>query len=146
MLSHGWLQAAEIWEELGGWITTNKPEFGPGTKERFQMASQLQPDEVTMQNTTLIILQHTVHSVFGKLLCCQLLCILTGKLPGSAIECMSPDHLVYTISNIPVCLSGIPVCVRVYISDIPVYTSGISVAPTWEQHTSTACSLNVLHK
>ena len=39
-------QAAEIWEELGEWITTNKPELGPGTKERFQMASQLQPDEV----------------------------------------------------------------------------------------------------
>ena len=40
------LQAAEIWEELGDWITINKPELGPGTKERFQMASQLQPDEV----------------------------------------------------------------------------------------------------
>ena len=40
------VQAAEIWEELGDWIKTNKPELGPGTKERFQMASQLQPDEV----------------------------------------------------------------------------------------------------
>lgn len=40
------VQGAEIWEELGDWIISNKPELGPGTKERFQMASQLQPDEV----------------------------------------------------------------------------------------------------
>ncbi|KAL3161478.1 hypothetical protein ABBQ32_010359 [Trebouxia sp. C0010 RCD-2024] len=39
-------QAAEIWEELGDWITTSKPDLGPGTKERFHMASQLQPDEI----------------------------------------------------------------------------------------------------
>ena len=47
------MQAAEVWEELGDWITTNKPEFGPGTKERFQMASQLQPDEVFVPNVAL---------------------------------------------------------------------------------------------
>lgn len=48
-----WMQAAEIWEELGDWITTNKPELGPGTKERFQMASQLQPEEVPVLQITL---------------------------------------------------------------------------------------------
>lgn len=41
------MQGAEIWEELGDWITTNKPQFGPGTKERFEMASKLTPGEVT---------------------------------------------------------------------------------------------------
>ena len=40
------VQGAEIWEELGDWITTNKPQFGPGTKERFEMASKLTPEEV----------------------------------------------------------------------------------------------------
>ena len=39
-------QGAEIWEELGEWITANKPELGPGTKERFQMCSKLTPEEV----------------------------------------------------------------------------------------------------
>lgn len=39
-------QGAEIWEELGDWITTNKPQFGPGTKERFEMASKLTHEEV----------------------------------------------------------------------------------------------------
>ena len=40
------MQAAEIWQELGEWITANKPQFGPGTKERFEMASKLTPEEV----------------------------------------------------------------------------------------------------
>ena len=41
------MQGAEIWQELGAWITANKPQFGPGTKERFEMASKLTPEEVT---------------------------------------------------------------------------------------------------
>jgi len=41
------MQGAEIWQELGEWITANKPQFGPGTKERFEMASKLTPEEVT---------------------------------------------------------------------------------------------------
>ena len=41
------MQGAEIWQELGEWITANKPQFGPGTKERFEMASKLTPQEVT---------------------------------------------------------------------------------------------------
>ena len=36
-----------MWEALGKWVVAQANlEFGPGTKERFQMASQLQPDEV----------------------------------------------------------------------------------------------------
>jgi amidase len=41
------MQAADIWQELGEWITANKPQFGPGTKERFEMASKLTPEEVS---------------------------------------------------------------------------------------------------
>ena len=46
-------QGAEIWEELGEWIVENKPQFGPGTKERFQMTSSLQPEEVQQLTLTL---------------------------------------------------------------------------------------------
>ena len=41
------LQAREVWEALGEWVTEAKPELGPGTKQRFDMASQLQPDEAS---------------------------------------------------------------------------------------------------
>ena len=40
------LQGREVWEALGDWVTEAKPDLGPGTKERFEMASKLQPDEV----------------------------------------------------------------------------------------------------
>jgi len=36
-----WLQAAEIWREHRDWIQQHKPQFGPGVKERFEMASQI---------------------------------------------------------------------------------------------------------
>lgn len=35
------IQAAEIWESLGGWIREVKPHFGPGIKERLEWASQV---------------------------------------------------------------------------------------------------------
>ena len=33
------IQAHEAWQSLGGWITENTPQFGPGVKERFAWAS-----------------------------------------------------------------------------------------------------------
>ena len=43
------MQGAEIWEELGEWVTDNNPQFGPGIKERFQAASKLTLEEVGCQ-------------------------------------------------------------------------------------------------
>ncbi len=34
-------QAAEIWECLGAWVQANTPEFGPGIRERFEIASRI---------------------------------------------------------------------------------------------------------
>ncbi len=39
-------QGAEVWEALGEWVQQAQPQFGPGTKERFEMASRLTPEEV----------------------------------------------------------------------------------------------------
>ncbi|CAM3843737.1 amidase [Alkalicoccus chagannorensis] len=38
------IQAYEIWQEHGPWITETKPSFGPGVKERFKMASTITTD------------------------------------------------------------------------------------------------------
>lgn len=49
--SEGWFdvfricQAAEIWKQHGDWITTTQPSFGPGIKERFEMASKITPQQ-----------------------------------------------------------------------------------------------------
>ena len=76
------MQGAEIWQELGEWITANKPQFGPGTKERFEMASKLTPEEVT-PHASLDIDLHGTHapsllpslfcSAYPPLLCTALL-------------------------------------------------------------------------
>lgn len=34
-------QAAEIWDVHGAWVTANSPDFGPGVRQRFDLASQI---------------------------------------------------------------------------------------------------------
>eukprot|EP00967_Tisochrysis_lutea_P010239 scaffold11812_cov18-Tisochrysis_lutea.AAC.2 len=38
--------AAEIWQQHGDWIQQHKPQFGPGVKERFEMASSITPEVI----------------------------------------------------------------------------------------------------
>jgi amidase len=38
-------QAAEVWQVHGDWVTKTKPDFGPGIKERFQMAAAISREE-----------------------------------------------------------------------------------------------------
>ncbi|WP_377909718.1 amidase [Bacillus daqingensis] len=39
------VQAAEIWEQHGTWVTEHAPAFGPGIKERFEAASRISAAE-----------------------------------------------------------------------------------------------------
>jgi hypothetical protein len=41
------IQAAEAWRAHGDWITSSKPEFGPGIRSRFEAASQVTTADVT---------------------------------------------------------------------------------------------------
>lgn len=38
-------QAAEVWQVYGNWVTEVQPSFGPGIKDRFDMAAAITPDE-----------------------------------------------------------------------------------------------------
>ena len=40
-------QAGEVWQTLGAWITETGPDFGPGIKERFEMAAGIPPEMLT---------------------------------------------------------------------------------------------------
>ena len=40
------IQASEIWANHGQWITQHHPEFGPGIRERMDLASCIDPDNV----------------------------------------------------------------------------------------------------
>lgn len=39
-------QAAEVWENHAEWVMKENPSFGPGVRERFEMASKLGADEI----------------------------------------------------------------------------------------------------
>ncbi len=43
------IQALEIWEQHGSWITKEQPAFGPGIAERFQMAGALKKEDCQSQ-------------------------------------------------------------------------------------------------
>jgi amidase len=38
-------QGWEIWKGLGPWVSQHNPSFGPGIKDRFQMASNITQEE-----------------------------------------------------------------------------------------------------
>lgn len=44
------LQAREVWEAYGDFVTKHKPVFGPGVKERFHFASIVTDAEVAKAN------------------------------------------------------------------------------------------------
>ena len=42
-------QAREVWQVHGDWVTEVKPTFGPGVKDRFEMASGITEGEVAQK-------------------------------------------------------------------------------------------------
>ena len=42
------VQAAEIWENHGEWVSEVEPALGPGIKERFEWASTIGPEQVDL--------------------------------------------------------------------------------------------------
>jgi amidase len=59
------LQAGEIWATLGAWVTDAKPKFGPGTKERFEYAATITPDQITAANARRHAIRAHVDEVLG---------------------------------------------------------------------------------
>jgi len=58
------VQASEIWQEHGEWAMQHLHEFGPGIKERFEIAKSLDPKmiEQTLKEKTLI--ENKIRSLF----------------------------------------------------------------------------------
>ena len=46
MAAFGILQAVEVWQAHGDWVRAVKPDFGPGIRERFEMASRVTDRQV----------------------------------------------------------------------------------------------------
>jgi len=39
------IQGREVWNTHGGWVLANQPHFGPGVRERFELAAELSKDD-----------------------------------------------------------------------------------------------------
>jgi amidase len=48
------LQAREVWETFGSFVTQAKPRFGPGIKERMGFAATVTADQATAAQTTAV--------------------------------------------------------------------------------------------
>jgi len=59
------LQAAEIWATLGQWVSVTRPQFGPGTKERFEYAATVTLDHVATANERRRAIRAHVDELLG---------------------------------------------------------------------------------
>jgi amidase len=81
------VQAASIWANHGDWVTATKPAFGPGVKERFEWAAQLDPAEVAAAKTRHETIRARIAEVLGA---GDILCLPTSPrvapLKNTAID------------------------------------------------------------
>ena len=71
MQSFRTLQAAEIWQEHGDWITREKPVFGPGVQQRFDNTARITADDVARAQAVRDTLRHRLDALLtpGTVLC-----------------------------------------------------------------------------
>lgn len=60
------LQAREVWTNHGDWVTQQRPQFGPGIKERFEMASQVTEAEAERAQGVRQQVEARVASILGQ--------------------------------------------------------------------------------
>ena len=69
------VQAASIWSNHGDWITQTNPALGPGIKERFEWAAQLDPADVAAAKKQYTAIKARIDDVVGE---GEVLCLPTS--------------------------------------------------------------------
>lgn len=59
-------QAAEIWQTHGEWIRATNPSFGPGVKERFEMAACISPQMLEPAKTLRAAIESRLRELLGE--------------------------------------------------------------------------------
>ncbi|WP_209123757.1 amidase [Alkalihalobacillus sp. BA299] len=86
------LQGYEIWKAHGEWVQNEKPAFGPGIAERFQMASMITEEENTQQ----LLVRNKIRQYMEELLGEDKLLIIP-TVPGRAPYLQLPSDIVNQI-------------------------------------------------
>ncbi len=58
-------QAAEVWQVHGDWVTAAQPSFGPGIKQRFEMAAKITSDELAAASDTRTDISARLYDLLG---------------------------------------------------------------------------------
>ena len=59
------VQASSVWSNHGEWVTKTKPRFGPGIKERFEWAAELDPVDVAIAKEKHKSIRQRIGEVVG---------------------------------------------------------------------------------
>lgn len=100
------LQAGEIWSNHGAWITSMKPKFGRGIRERFEWASQVKTEDIAICTAKLTAIRSRIRRVIRK---GDVLCLPTSPrvaplkgAPTSDIEIKFRNQAMYLL-----CIAGL---------------------------------------
>lgn len=103
------LQGLEIWEEHKDWITQEKPKFGPGIAERFQMASLIDSNEKEKYRKKRSIIRDKMEMLLKE---DGVLIIPTAPGKAPLVNLPVADLEVYRSNTLQLCciagLSGFP--------------------------------------
>ncbi len=80
------LQGSEIWAEHGAWITEQRPSLGPGIRERFEFASQIEAAAVVRARRVRREVKSRIEDLIGD---DALICLPTA--PGAAPRLAMPS-------------------------------------------------------
>ncbi|WP_445489360.1 amidase [Niallia sp. 03133] len=120
------LQANEIWAEHGEWIKKENPTFGPGIRERFEMASKVTADEVETALEKRINIRHKMEQLLQD---DAILVIPTAPDVAPLLNLPTEDLEVRRSQTLQLCciagLSGLPQ-VNVPIAEIEEAPIGLS--------------------
>lgn len=88
------VQAYESWCYFGPWIEAHRPDFGPGVKERFALASSIGPAVAASARRASLILRRQVRDILGTH---RVLCLATAA--GAAPPVDASAEQVETVRN-----------------------------------------------
>ncbi len=82
------LQAAEIWGNLGEWIQAVRPSFGPGIRERFDLARQVTVTQVVPAKAVREVIRGRMDELLGE---GDILCLPTSPRVAPSKDATSDD-------------------------------------------------------
>lgn len=59
------IQAREIWQSLGPWVSSHRPQFGPGIRERFEIAERVTDADVDAARTERKAIEARIGALIG---------------------------------------------------------------------------------